>query len=98
MKSLMQKYKTQIMWVAIGVLLVLGLFAAKELLLGVVGVLAYLFKPAPLSPVQKVDKAMKDKEEQDKVIAESEAATVEAKTKAGKDKAQEIDDFLNGDF
>lgn len=91
------KYRQQLLYVAIGVLLLAGLLWAKEILLGALAAIAMLFSSKPTRE-EKIDRDIKAQEDAFADVRKQDDAAHTAGDEAGKRKAEEIKQWLNGDW
>lgn len=92
------KNREQLLWVAVGVLLILGLFWVKELLIAAVGFIAMLFGKRKATPQEVFDEhAARMKAEREKLDKQAELLE-KVTTEAGIQRKQEIDDWADREF
>ena len=101
--AFISKHQERLKWVLVGALIALGLYISYEAL---VGVLALIFGPILVQDHKKVQKerreAIREFEKQservDQQAAELKELVKQTEATAGKKAAQEVDDFIDGEW
>ena len=98
--------KNKLLWIFTGVLVVCGIFVARELLLGAVSFITFLFLDAKSEQTRhretklrlQAERAAAAAEAGRKAMAVREAKIQKEVNQARADKEKEIDSFLDGEF